>query len=355
MNPAIAGSVAPAIAKHICIGYIARATHRAESGKPMHADECYRKIAEEIDSGQQDPALWTWALAGSGGDTDKTKALYIRRRFAALTAGTQPPVQNSELDRLRGELRRQLALQRKQSLYSVLGVPADSSDAAIAEAIGRLTASGAALDAETRYAIDALGHAATREEFDRRLMEQLSSRKAAIAMPLAAARPEAAPAATNALKIAAAVTLVLGLGYLGLGYSKDKTERELRLKEAQLREAQVQRAAEIADRIVDNQQTVIEASAAAQERNAEARERALMESRMREDKYRLDNAYRQEQQAAQAEQRRQQMEQSRLQAETRRKDAEAAAAMRTVRQQAIQDAIARGNHNEAQRLRAQQY
>lgn len=320
----------------------------------MQAEHHYRKIAEEIESGQQDAALWAWALAGSGGDAEKTKALYIRRRFAALTAATQPPVENSALDRLRGELRRQLALQRKQSLYSVLGVPADSSDAAIADAIGRLTASGATLDAETRYAVEALGNPETREQFDRRLMEQLSVRKPAAGTPFAAEQPGAAPT-NNALKIAAVVALVLGIGYLGLGYTKDKSERELRLKEAELRKAEVQRAAEIADRVVDNQQTVIEASVAAQQRSAEARERAQMEARMREDKYRLDYAYRQEQQAAQAEQRRLQMEQARLQAETRRKDAEAAAAMRAVRQQAIQDAIARGNPNEAQRLRNLQY
>ena len=321
----------------------------------MKAEDHYRKIAEEIDSGQQDPALWAWALAGSGGDTEKTKALYIRRRFACLTAETQPSANTSELDRLRGELRRQLALQRKQSLYSVLGVPADASDGAIAEAIDRLAASGVPLDAETRYAADALGDSAAREQYDRRLTEQLSYRKAASVMPLGAEQPEITSFMNNTLKVVAAVALVLGIGYLGLGYSKDKTEREIRMKETELRKAEVQRAAEIADRVVDNQKAAIDASTAAQERSAEARERALMDARMREDKNRLDLAYRQEQQAAQAEQRRLQAEQSRLQAETRRKDAENAAAMRTMRQQAIQDAIARGNHIEAQRLRSQQY
>jgi hypothetical protein len=321
----------------------------------MKAEDYYRKIAEEIDSGQQDPAIWTWALAGSGGDTDKTKALYIRRRFAGLTAEAKPSANTSELDRLRGEVRRQLALQRKQSLYSVLGVPADANDTAISETIERLAASGAPLNAETRYAADALGDSVEREQYDRRLMEQLSYRKTAAVMPYGAEQPEVTSFMNSTLKVVAAVALVLGIGYLGLGYSKDKTEREIRMKETELRKAEVQRAAEIADRVVDNQKAAIDASTAAQERSAEARERAQLDARMREDKNRLDLTYRQEQQAAQAEQRRVQLEQSRLQAEARRKDAENAAAMRSMRQQAIQDAIARGNNIEAQRLRSQQY
>lgn len=159
----------------------------------------------------------------------------------------------------------------------------------------------------------------------------------------------------SGLKAIAGVLLVLVIGYLGLGYFREKSEREIWMKEAELRRDEIHRKAEIADRIVDNQKTLIEASTAAQERAAEARERAQLEARMRDDKYRLDQAYRQEQQQALAEQRRLQMEQSRLQAEARRRDAEAATSARAVRQQAIQDAIARGNHNEAQRLRNQPY
>lgn len=143
----------------------------------MQVDDYYRQVAEEIDSGTQDRAIWAWALAESGGDADKTKALYIRRRVAAVMAAAQPaaPPPDSELQRLRGELRRQLALQRKESFYSVLGVPADSSDAEVAEAIGCITAAGTPLDAGTRYAVEALGDAAARERFDRRLLEQLRS------------------------------------------------------------------------------------------------------------------------------------------------------------------------------------
>lgn len=319
----------------------------------MQAEECYRQVAEEIESRKQDRAIWAWALAESGGDADKTKALYIRRRVAAVMAAAQPAAvpPDSELLRLRGELRRQLALQQKPSFYAVLGVPADGSDAAVAEAIGRITAGGAPLDPETRYAVETLGDAAARERFDRRLLDQLRNRTAPVAFTLPAQQSATGTFAGGGLKIVAGVALVLGLAYLGLGYSRDMSERELRLKEAELRREEVHRKAEIASRVVENQKAVIEASTAAQERAAEAREQAQLEARMRDDKYRMDQAYRQEQQLALTEQRRQQAEQSRLQSESRRRDAEAAAAARTFRQQAIQDAISRGNYNEAQRLR----
>lgn len=321
----------------------------------MQVEDWFRRIADEIEAGQQDRALWAWALAESGGDAEKTKALYIRRRFAALTAAApsravQP---DTELHRLRVELRRQLALQQKKSLYTVLGVPADSSDAEIAGAIGRIRAAATPLDAETAYAIEALGDPQARERADRRLMEQLRKRPTAVTVD-APIEPAAATVG-GGLKLLAAAVLALGLGYLGLSYSKGKAEHELRLKEAELRKGVVERTAEIADRVVDNQKSAIDASVAAQERAAEAQDRTQLEARMRDDKYRLDQAYRQEQQVALADQRRQQMEQFRLQAEARRRDAEAAASTRAIRQQAIQDAIARGNLNEAQRLRNQPY
>lgn len=323
----------------------------------MQEEDCYRKVAEEIDSGRQDRALWAWALAESGGDADKTKALYIRRRVDALMAAAKPAAAppNSELQRLRGELRRQLAAQRKESFYSSLGVPADSSDDAVAEAIGRIAAAGMMVGAETRYAIETLGDPAARERFDRRLVEQLRNPSVSGAVAFPAQEAVAGMQVGGGLKVLAGVALVLGLGYLGLGYHKQTSEREIRMKEAELRREELHRKAEIVDRVVDNQKTAIEAATGAQERAAEARERAQLDARMRDDKYRMDQAYRQEQQAAQAEQRRQQMEQSRQQAETRRRDSEAAASTRAIRQQAIQDAIARGNYNEAQRLRNQPY
>ena len=260
-----------------------------------------------------------------------------------------------DLQRLRIDLRGQLALRRKNSLYSVLGVPADCSDAELAELIGGLRKSAQPLDAETRYAVETLGDAAAREQFDLRLMEQLKSRPATSAPMDQALAPAYAAQAGGGMKVLLVAIVLLGAGYLGLGYMKDKSERELRLKEAEIRSEEIRRKAEISDRVVDNQKIALEASIAAQERAAELRDLQLTEARMRDDKARLDSAYRQEQQVAQAEQRRQQMEQSRLLAEARRRDQDAANQTRAIRQQAIQDAIARGNYNEAQRLRSQQY
>lgn len=209
----------------------------------MQEQDCYRKVAEEIDSGRQDRALWARALAESGGDADKTKALQIRRRVDALMATAKP--------------------------------------------------------------------AAARERFDRRLPEQLRNPSVSAAAAFPAQQAAAGMQMGDGLKVLAGVALVLGLGYLGLGYHKQTSEREIRMKEAELRREELHRKAEIVDRVVDNQETAIEAATGAQER-----------------------------QAAQAEQRRQQMEQSHQQGEARRRDSEAAAATRAIRQQAIQGAIA---------------
>lgn len=320
----------------------------------MKSEDCYRQAADEIESGRHDRALWAWALAESGGDADKTRALYIRRRVAALVAAanTAPMAPDTELQRLRSELRRQLALQQKNSLYSVVGVAADCSDRVLGEAIARLCAADQPLDAETRYAVETLGDADARERFDRRLLEQLSQRQVSARND----HPQAPFGGHGSgLMALVAVVLLLGAGYLGLGYFKEKSERELRFKEAEARQEEIRRRAESEERAIENQKIAVEASIAAQERAAETREQQQLEARMREDKARLDYAYRQEQQQVQADQRRQQMEQRQAEADARRRDYETANQTRAIRQQAIQDAIARGNYAEAQRLRNQQY
>lgn len=268
----------------------------------------------------------------------------------------QPPLsgEDSELQRLRKDLRQRLALQRKDSLYSVIGVPADASDAMIAAAIQRLPALGSLASAETRYAREVLGDAATREMYDRRLMAQIKGPQPAATSVAFVAAP--ATEVTNGwMKVLGVIVLVLGLAYLWVDYSRESRAREIRIKEIALRETEVKLAAEMADRAAENQRAAASAAAATEERIAEDRIRAQLEARMREHTQQLNQSFRQEQQAAQAEQRRQQAEQSRLQAEANRRNAEAANATRLIRQQAIQDAIARGNPGEAQRLRNMAY
>jgi flagellar biosynthesis GTPase FlhF len=316
----------------------------------MKEEGCYGLVAEEIESGRQDRALWARALAESGGDSGKTKAYYIRRRIAAMTADSSAPAATSDsgLQKVRTELRRQIVLQGKNSLYAVLGVPADCSDADVAAAIRRIAAPGSALTPEIRYAVEVLGDPDAREQFDRRLLDQLNPPK-----PAAVSRNyEPATVETTGMgggfNLMTVALLMLGVGYLGLSYFKEKSEREIRIKETEIRRIESERAATAAELAAAERKAAMEISIAEQAKAAQSREVAQIETRMREDHTRFERTLQQEQRTAQA-------EQARQQAETRRKEAESAAAARALRQQLIQDAMARGNVNEAQRLRNQQY
>lgn len=316
----------------------------------MEVQDRYALVAEEIESGRQDRAIWAWALAESGGDTEKTKAYYIRRRIAALSADSRAPAATPDagLQKIRVELRRQIALQGKNSLYSVLGVPADSSDTAVAEAIRGITAAGSPLTPEIRYAVDVLGDPDAREQFDRRLLDQLNPPRQAVAPRIYEPAGPEASGMGGGFKMMTIVLLMLGAGYLGLSYFQAKSEREIRIRETELRRVESERIAAVAERVAAEQVAAMEAAKAEREKAAQASEVVQIEKRMREDHTRLERTLQQEQRKVQA-------EQARQQAEARRKEAESAAASRAVRQQLIQDALARGNVNEAQRLRNQQY
>lgn len=323
----------------------------------MNTSKVLKKIADEISSGRQDLEVWTWALAEAGGDGEKAKAHYVQRRMVALAA-KEPDSDSPEakLARLRAEIRRQLALQNRKSLYSVLGVPADAGDAEIARTIALRVDAGASLDPETRYAVEILGNPEAREQFDRNLLGQLSTRfvAASRAGDMADPVPLASRGSHWQMWLAGAFVM-FGAGYLWQAHSRDMAEREVRLKEVEARKEEVRLKALAAERMVENRALQVEASIEQQQRANEQRERMLQESIQRQDRQNFESTLRQEQRAEQAEQRRVQAEQARVLAEIRRRDAEAQAATRVIRQQAIQDAMARGNHNEAQRLRSQQY
>ena len=323
----------------------------------MNTSKVLKKIADEISTGRQDLEVWTWALAEAGGDAEQAKAHYVQRRMAALAAKEpDPDSPEAKLARLRAEIRRQLALQNRKSLYSVLGVPADAGDTEIARTIALRVDAGASLDPETRYALEILGNPEAREQFDRNLLGQLSTRfvAAARASDMVEPDPVSSPGSHWQMWLAA-VLVVLGAGYLWQGHSRDMAEREVRLKEVEAHKEEVRLKALATERMVETRAMQVEATIEQQQRANEQRERLAQESIQRQDRYNFELALRQEQRAEQVEQRRVQAEQARAMAEARRRDAEAQAATRMIRQQAIQDAMARGNHNEAQRLRSQQY
>ena len=50
----------------------------------MSDDHLYEQVANEIDAGQLDRALWTKSFSKSGGDEQRTKARYIKERVSRL-------------------------------------------------------------------------------------------------------------------------------------------------------------------------------------------------------------------------------------------------------------------------------
>ena len=218
--------------------------------------------------------------------------------------------QGSDLQALRGELRRQLALQKKNSLYSVLGLPADCSDAAIAEAIARLTSGGAAPDAEARYAIEILGRPESREAFDRQLAEQL--RKPPPVPPPMISLPATSGGGRSPWLLPVTVgifgLLLLGLAWLGLNFMKENAEREMKLLEAQARAEETRRRAEAIPKTSELMRRAAEAAETTQQRAFDAQDKAGEEARAREERFREERERNYQQQLAREESLRQEAE-----------------------------------------------
>lgn len=93
----------------------------------MTINQHYQRISEELSTNAMDGVLWTKALAESEGDLNKTKALYIRLRMAALNAPPQSPEADKagsadEAVELRRKIQAKLALNKRASLYGTLGL-----------------------------------------------------------------------------------------------------------------------------------------------------------------------------------------------------------------------------------------
>ncbi len=214
-----------------------------------------------------------------------------------------------DLQALRGELRRQLALQQKNSLYTVLGLAADASDAAIAEAVAKVTAGGAQPDAELRYAIEILGRPESREAFDRQLLEQLRKPKAAppivepVAMSHAGRSAWLMPVTVGVFGL-----LLLGMAWLGLNFMKENAEREMKLLEAQARAEETRRRAEAIPKTSELMRRAVESSEAIQQRGLDAQDKAGEEAKAREERFREEREKNYQQQLARDEKWRQEAE-----------------------------------------------
>jgi hypothetical protein len=170
----------------------------------MADESIYAQIADELEHGTPDRALWTRATADSDGNADKTKAVYIRLRLADLKRKqaaaaaeslqlAEPPPQapadpyspqsSAGISTVRAELAASLLRLRKSSFYTVLQLTPEASDADVRDAIEeyqeKIQAGQAkATDAFT-FARDTLGNPTARAAYDRRLLAQLEDEVAA--------------------------------------------------------------------------------------------------------------------------------------------------------------------------------
>lgn len=75
--------------ENISAPFILDAVRAFRTSKPSddsNDEWAYRVVAEELDSGRQDTALWLKALVAADGDVGRQKALYIKSRVAILLA-----------------------------------------------------------------------------------------------------------------------------------------------------------------------------------------------------------------------------------------------------------------------------
>ena len=132
-------------------------------------EDVERTIAEELRSHHQKTGAWVKAMAESQGDFERARKRYREMRLAELCADRV----GDDLQRLRTELRYELARQDKVTVYGVLELSPDAADTEVAAAIADLIVKGGTLGAETRYAVEVLGDATRRADYDRQLLNQL--------------------------------------------------------------------------------------------------------------------------------------------------------------------------------------
>lgn len=253
----------------------------------MSDEKFYGVIADELEHKKTDRILWTRALGESGGDPDKTSALYIRLRLAdlkkkaaleaptltlepaaaAATAASAPaapalslsdPPPSSAVMRLRAELAETLKDSGKSSFYSLLQLTPLATDAEVTAAItryeARIAAEEVAATPEFKYAKDSLGNARSREAYDRRLLASATADAGPVSRPGGRRNAEPVVMESDSLLLhmweSRKATVMVGafalciVGYMLLGFYKEREASTARKKEIEAQVLQAQKAAE---------------------------------------------------------------------------------------------------------------
>jgi len=296
-------------------------------------DDLYKSIADELSLNTMDRALWTKAFAESGGDSDKAKARYILLRFSVLkkqvsSSPIKPPpeiISSDELGELRRKLQAKLAINKRATLYGSLGLLPNCSDADIAtKAHGIATEAletGGTLPAETKYAIDILSEPYSREQYDRKLWDDIGvTRTRALPSNNSETRNEAKVIGTflewwesKKVSVIIGVTSVALLGYMSKGFFEVKSSSEVQKEMVKVQREAVKTTEKIEMGRVDNQRAEIEERSAithkAIDRSAELRNRSLAIQETAEQRRRTELEYRANAEAERQELRRKEQEQ----------------------------------------------
>lgn len=211
----------------------------------MSDKEFYQIIADELKSKTMDSALWTQAIATAEGNPDKTEASYIRLRFLDLKKSTisslqltslehgtpnhEAKVPDAQLLQLRTQLTRKILSQNRPSLYSILGLQPDASDAIVAAAIADIESRGQEnlASAEFKYAKNTLGNSSLREQYDRKLFESTSSNYNRTPQAYAEqAFSDGDSWLSSNKSFIVGITVIVLLGYFSLNYYKERNKRE---------------------------------------------------------------------------------------------------------------------------------
>lgn len=267
----------------------------------MTDEEIYRGIARELSLGTKDQALWMRAFAEMDGDTDRTKAQYIRLRYAAIKeAGNAPAAQrpaaeeeaagDKALADLRFKLDARLVAMRRTNFYSALGLRATARQQDIRAAVEDLRGRGdgvGARRAEQAYAIETLMDPEARERYDRKMWAELSG--AGGARTQAADVDLAPPSTVLALWESRKMSVILGgvllfaAGYLLLGFSKDKTTQQAVGAVVSAQREAVQVSAENEKLRLENERIAVEKAADLVTQSIALREQSVTRQRLEQE------------------------------------------------------------------------